>query len=248
MRSWSRRSSCDGSIPSSLGQHFPGTLVRIQRIRLAAVAVERQHQPSPQALPQRIVGQQRLDLPHRPPGHARGQHALDPILLRLEAKVVQASRLQPGTTVVRPDPPAPAPARVPRASSSVATATVGSIGSAFRASRTSASNSSSRARPAAPPAGSPAAALEPPLADRAPQVRDVGVKGVAGPSGGSSPQTSSIRVSAGTTWLARRSSDPSTARCFGPPNGSGPAPASTSSGPRTRNDRSASRGICRTAN
>ena len=54
-------------------------------------------------------------------------------------------------------------------------------------------------------------------------------------SGGSSPQISSIRVSAGTSWFARTRRCARTARCFGPPRGMGPPPASTSSGPRTRN-------------
>ena len=71
-RSWRRIASCrrrssgPGSTPISLDQDPPRVAVCLERLRLAAAAVQRQHPLAVEALAQRMLGDERLDLRRRP--------------------------------------------------------------------------------------------------------------------------------------------------------------------------------------
>ena len=94
IRSWSLASSGEGSIPSSSARISLRPLEGSQRIGLTPLAIERQHQQAPEAVPRRGGGRAASPpLPPLAPVCAARQQPLDPFLLRLEPKVVEPRRL-----------------------------------------------------------------------------------------------------------------------------------------------------------
>jgi hypothetical protein len=69
-----------GSIPSSSTSVRARGLVGLERLRLPARAIERQHQLPAQPLAQRLLGDQRLQLADQLAVAAAGQIGLDPVL------------------------------------------------------------------------------------------------------------------------------------------------------------------------
>ena len=84
-----------------VGQDLPRALIGAQRLGLPSVAVEGRHQQSPEAFPERAVGEQRLELPDRPRLGSAGEESLDPVLLRLEPQFVEARGLGHQRPLVR---------------------------------------------------------------------------------------------------------------------------------------------------
>ena len=72
-------------------------LVRLERLRLASGAVEREHQLRPQALAQRMLGDERLELAHELRVPARLELGLDSLLERREPELSE-----PGDLGLRP--------------------------------------------------------------------------------------------------------------------------------------------------
>ena len=111
--SWTRIccSSCcscsPGSRPSSSANAAPGPLVRRQRVGLAAVAVQGDHQQRPQALAQRVHAHERLELADHVAGGAEIEPGgeLDP---RSRPRRTSSRRARCGTT----HSPSPAPERM----------------------------------------------------------------------------------------------------------------------------------------
>jgi hypothetical protein len=66
-------------------QDLPGSLERVEGVRLASLPVEGQHQEPPQTLPPRLLRDEGLQLADGAGLSAGGQEPLDPCLLRLEA-------------------------------------------------------------------------------------------------------------------------------------------------------------------
>ena len=103
--------------PELLDQARPRRPVGLERLRLPARAVEREHQLAAQALRQRVLGDQRARArrPARRRGRARDPRRCDPEAPRGEAP--RAGRSQPAPTARRRTPPAAgrARARAPRA-------------------------------------------------------------------------------------------------------------------------------------
>ena len=59
--------------PQLVGEHAPRLLERLERVRLAAAAVERQHQLPPQPLPERVVRERRAERRQRAPDARRAR-------------------------------------------------------------------------------------------------------------------------------------------------------------------------------
>ena len=76
-----------------LGQDLAGTLVGGQRLGLPASAIEGAHQQRLRPLPQRLLGDQRLQLPHQPGMLTQGQLRRDAILQRAQAQLLKTSRV-----------------------------------------------------------------------------------------------------------------------------------------------------------
>ena len=94
-----RCSAGPGSIPSSSTSVRRG--VRLQRVRLPARAVEREHDLAAQALAQRVLGDQRLELGHDGVVIAEREVSVDALLERDDAKLFEPARLGFGIRLVR---------------------------------------------------------------------------------------------------------------------------------------------------
>ena len=68
-------------------------MVALQRVRLAAGAVEREHQLAAQPLPQRVLVDERLELGDELAGAAQLEIGVDPFLERVEAKLLETADL-----------------------------------------------------------------------------------------------------------------------------------------------------------
>ena len=82
-----------GSIPSCLDQRLPRRPVGVQSLRLPARAVEREHELAAQALRQRVLGDQTLELADELAVPAEGEIRVDAILERGEVKLRQPADL-----------------------------------------------------------------------------------------------------------------------------------------------------------
>src|SRR5207344_3017693 len=71
--------------PELVGEHAPRLLEGLERIRLAAAAVERQHQLPPQPLPERVVRQRRPERRCKLPMLAEREPDLKVLLERVDA-------------------------------------------------------------------------------------------------------------------------------------------------------------------
>ena len=79
--------------PERLHQRLPRRPVGRQRLRLPARAVEREHQLAAQALRQRVLGDQELELADELAGAAESEVGVDAILERGEAKLLEPTDL-----------------------------------------------------------------------------------------------------------------------------------------------------------
>src|SRR5262249_34454638 len=77
-------------------QRGAGRLVGVERLGLASRAVEREHQRQPQALAQRMLGHQRLELSDELDVVATLEVAVDPLLQAAQAQLLQARDLRLG--------------------------------------------------------------------------------------------------------------------------------------------------------
>jgi hypothetical protein len=77
--------------PELLYQRATRGLIHLQRFRLAAPAVKRQHELTAQPLAQRLLGDQRLQLADEVAVAPSGQIRIDPILQRRNLQLPQAS-------------------------------------------------------------------------------------------------------------------------------------------------------------
>ncbi len=206
-----------------VGQGLAGPLERGERVGLSSRAVQRQHEQRPQPLAERELARERLELADDLDVPARREVGRDPLLERLEPQLVEAGDLagERRSARGRRTPARPQRERLAQRS---------------------------RTRPGSP-FGGPRLAherLEPGRVElvrlrRGGRSRAPGPRGVRPPapsgdarrrsgacpraaSGGSSPQTWSIRTSAGTTWFARTSRWASTAAASGRRARSGRSP------------------------
>ena len=237
IRSCRRASSAEGSIPSSSARISRARWKAFERVGLTSVAVQSEHQQHPEALPQRDAARPAFRVRRSPLRRRRRRaDASIAVFLRLEPKLVEPGSLCEQGRAGRRGRRAPGRATSPARRR----------GSRSRPSGRPAKPSSRRAR------GSRTGWRRVRTGRATGRSRAVGPAGdrrrasCAGSRRTSAgcfaparvvrrPRASSISVSAGTTWFARTRRFASTARCFGPPRGIGPSPASTSSGPRTRN-------------
>ena len=79
--------------PELVDEHTPPRLVGLQRFRLAARAVEREHQLAAQPLAEGISRQERFQLGDEIGQRAEREIGLDPVLDRGDAKLLEASDL-----------------------------------------------------------------------------------------------------------------------------------------------------------
>ncbi len=89
----SSRSSGPGSRPSSLVEARAEVPVGGERVRLAAEPVEREHLLAAQALAQRVLGDQRLELARERRVLAAREVGLDALLERQDAQLLEAPHL-----------------------------------------------------------------------------------------------------------------------------------------------------------
>ena len=68
-------------------------MVRLQRLGLTPRSVEREHQLAPQALPQRVLRDQRLELADELSAAAELEVGVDPLLERLQAQLLEPADL-----------------------------------------------------------------------------------------------------------------------------------------------------------
>ena len=95
----------------------PSVPVGLQRVGLPAGSVQREHQLAAQALAQRMLAHQRLELAHQPGMLARGQIRVDPVLERGQTGFLQPRDLRLGKRLVgevRERRTAPHPQRLPQ--------------------------------------------------------------------------------------------------------------------------------------
>ena len=86
-----------GLDPELLDERPPRLLVGLERLGLAARAVEREHQLAAQALAQRVLVDQRLELAdERRRGAPSARSRVDPLLERSEAQLLEPGDLAPG--------------------------------------------------------------------------------------------------------------------------------------------------------
>ena len=85
--------------PQLVGEHAPRLLEGLERIRLAAAAIERQHQLPPQPLPERIVRQRRPKRGDELPMLAERERRLELLLERVDAQRLEPPRLGAEPTV-----------------------------------------------------------------------------------------------------------------------------------------------------
>ena len=86
--------------PELVRQLAPGHPVASQRLGLAAGAVEREHQLAAQALPQRMLGDERLELADELGVTAERQVGVDPLLERRQPQLLQPRDLGLGERLV----------------------------------------------------------------------------------------------------------------------------------------------------
>ena len=82
--------------PQVVHQHAPGAAERVERVGLAAGAVQRQHQVCVQLLAIRVLGDQRLELGDRSGVLAEREVQLQPVLERGEPHAVETGALRRG--------------------------------------------------------------------------------------------------------------------------------------------------------
>ena len=80
--------------PELVGEDLADAEVRRERVGLAPLPVEREHQLLPEALPQRMMCQQRLELRDRLRRRPDREQRADPLLLRLQPELVEPRRLR----------------------------------------------------------------------------------------------------------------------------------------------------------
>jgi hypothetical protein len=84
-----------------LDEHRPRRPVGVESLGLAAASVERQHQLSVQPLPQRVLGDERLELGHEIGVTAGGEIGVDPLLERGDPHLLHPRDLGLGESLVR---------------------------------------------------------------------------------------------------------------------------------------------------
>src|SRR5262249_48756697 len=77
--------------------------VRRERLRLPAASIERQHELTPERLPERILLQETADLRHQLRVPTKGQLGIDPVADHLMPHLVEASQVGLGEALV-PNP------------------------------------------------------------------------------------------------------------------------------------------------
>ena len=204
-----------------LVERGPRVAVRLQRLRLPARAVQREHQLAAQPLAMRMLRDQRLQLADELGVPAQRQVGLDPLLERRQPQLLEPAALDPRERLLaelrqrRAAPQRQRLAQQPRRTLGVGVARLGD--EPLEARQVDQLRLDLRA-------GSPAAAsCSASGRQHLPQPRDVHLHGLDRRPGGSSPQSSSISRSRATTRFAFSSSSASSARCFAPPSGSGPS-------------------------
>ena len=116
---WSSRSGRPGSTPSSSTSAAARRLVRLERLGLAAAAVQREHQPAVHAAPAAAARRRASRARHDVGVAAGGEVGINPRARPRRAGAPPAARACPGRTARRRGRPAPAraTARAPRAAS-----------------------------------------------------------------------------------------------------------------------------------
>ena len=79
--------------PQLVGEHAPRLLERLERVRLAAAAVERQHQLPPQPLAEGVVGERRAERRRELAMLAERERDLELLLERVDAQRLEPARL-----------------------------------------------------------------------------------------------------------------------------------------------------------
>ena len=104
-----------GSSPSSSDEREPGGSVGLERLGLAAAAVEREHQLAKEPLPHRMRRRELLQLADERRVPSEPELRVDSLLLRLQAQLVEPFGREPGEVLladVYERRPAPEPERV----------------------------------------------------------------------------------------------------------------------------------------
>ena len=112
--------------PQLVGEHAPRLLERLERVRLAAAAVERQHQLPPQPLAERVVRERRAKRRRELAMLAERERDLELLLERVDVQRLEPARLgaeprRAGQALQRrsaPERRAPTPPRPPRPATS----------------------------------------------------------------------------------------------------------------------------------
>ena len=79
--------------PQLVAEHAPRLLERLERVRLSAAAIERQHQLPPQALPEWVVRERRAKRRRELPMLSERQRNLELLLERVDAQRLESARL-----------------------------------------------------------------------------------------------------------------------------------------------------------
>jgi hypothetical protein len=90
-----------GLEPKLLDQPMSGVAVALERVGLAARPVEREHQLTDEALAQRMLADERLELRHRSCGFAERELRIDPLLESRQPRFLQPRDLRLGERRVR---------------------------------------------------------------------------------------------------------------------------------------------------
>ena len=102
-----------GLEPQLVAEHAPRLLERLERVRLAAAAIERQHQLPPQPLPEGVVRERRAQRRRELPMLSERERNLELLLERVDAQRLEPARLGAEPRRTRSAPAAPARAREP---------------------------------------------------------------------------------------------------------------------------------------
>ena len=248
-RTWAARSPGRGSGSTAPGAAGPGRArsraprrasgvrpVDLQRLRLAAGAVEGEHQLPAQTLLQRVLGDERLELPDQVDVPAERQIGVDPLDSARSGEAPRDGRSRRGRTARRRSRRAALRARVRAPRAAAATRARGRRQPApVSLPRSAAGNGRGRAHPARPAARS----LAPASANGRRPARGAAARRSSGGSSRLSAaatrsQSSSISVSVDNDSFGWMSRSASTARCLPPPIESSRSSSRTSSGPRMR--------------
>ena len=211
--------------PELVGEREPGRPIDLERFRLAAAAVEREHQLAAQPLAQRMARDELLQLAdeHRVPSEL--ELGVDPLLLRRHPQLVQARGLEPGELLLlevgerRPVPEVERLAQQPRPRRRLRCP--GLVHEPFEAV----------AVDRLPRDGEPVARRlrdDDVPSDELAQRRDGVLEGPVADAGARSPQRSATRRSVETTSPARSASAASSARCCRRGSEMTPSPSRTS--------------------